>query len=137
MKSKLKVGIIFGGKSAEHEVSLQSAKNIYQAINKDKYDVVLIGIDKQGQWLLSNDSQLLIEQNNPRLTKLNLSNEVALVPQSNGKLVNVHTGQSHHSFDFVFPEKWRNNPFTHIKIIIVKTTAVYEYPFAIGELYKG
>ncbi|OGT30778.1 MAG: D-alanine--D-alanine ligase A [Gammaproteobacteria bacterium RIFCSPHIGHO2_12_FULL_35_23] len=103
MKSKLKVGIIFGGKSAEHEVSLQSAKNIYQAINKDKYDVVLIGIDKQGQWLLSNDSQLLIEQNNPRLTKLNLSNEVALVPQSNGKLVNVHTGQSHHAVDVVFP----------------------------------
>lgn len=50
MMTKKKVGIIFGGKSAEHEVSLQSAKNIVDAIDKNKYDVVLIGIDKQGKW---------------------------------------------------------------------------------------
>ena len=44
--SKLRVGIIFGGKSAEHEVSLQSAKNIVDAIDKQKFDVTLLGIDK-------------------------------------------------------------------------------------------
>ncbi|MCZ7023995.1 D-alanine--D-alanine ligase A, partial [Salmonella enterica subsp. enterica] len=40
--SKLRVGVIFGGKSAEHEVSLQSAKNIVDAIDKEKFDVVLL-----------------------------------------------------------------------------------------------
>ncbi|MFZ1735773.1 MAG: D-alanine--D-alanine ligase A, partial [Candidatus Moraniibacteriota bacterium] len=44
MKKKVRVGIIFGGKSAEHEVSLQSAKNVIDAIDKDKYEPVLIGV---------------------------------------------------------------------------------------------
>ena len=44
--SKLRVGIIFGGKSAEHEVSLQSAKNIVDAIDKQRVDVTLLGSDK-------------------------------------------------------------------------------------------
>src|SRR5579859_1925526 len=47
---KLKVAILFGGKSAEHEVSVQSAKNIYHSLNKNKYDVEVIGIDKKGLW---------------------------------------------------------------------------------------
>lgn len=50
--SKIKVGIIYGGKSAEHEVSLQSAENIIKAIDKEKYDVTPILIDKDGRWSL-------------------------------------------------------------------------------------
>lgn len=50
--SKLRVGIIFGGKSAEHEVSLQSAKNIVDAIDKQRFDVTLLGIDKKGNGIL-------------------------------------------------------------------------------------
>lgn len=46
--AKLRVGIVFGGKSAEHEVSLQSAKNIVDAIDKTRFDVVLLGIDNKG-----------------------------------------------------------------------------------------
>ncbi len=61
---KINVGIIFGGKSAEHEVSLQSAKNVLSALDKEKYNPVLIGIDKGGKWLLSNQSQFLIENRN-------------------------------------------------------------------------
>ena len=49
MAKKIRVGIVFGGRSAEHEVSLQSAKNIIDAIDTNKYELVLIGIDKQGQ----------------------------------------------------------------------------------------
>jgi D-alanine-D-alanine ligase len=45
MNKKIRVGIIFGGKSVEHEVSLQSAKNIIDAIDKDKYEIVPIGGD--------------------------------------------------------------------------------------------
>lgn len=47
---KKKIALIFGGKSAEHEVSINSAKNIFKAIDKKKYDPVLIGISKQGTW---------------------------------------------------------------------------------------
>ena len=51
MVKKIRVGIIFGGKSGEHEVSLASAQSVARAIQKDKYDVTLIGITKQGRWI--------------------------------------------------------------------------------------
>lgn len=51
MKKKIRVGIVFGGRSAEHEVSLRSAQSIYTALDKNKYEPVLIGITKQGNWL--------------------------------------------------------------------------------------
>jgi D-alanine-D-alanine ligase len=51
MKKRLRIGILFGGRSGEHEVSLLSAASILKAIDRNKYDVVPIGIDKQGHWL--------------------------------------------------------------------------------------
>lgn len=48
----LKIGIIFGGKSGEHEISLMSATSVINAIDKEKYKVVPIGITKEGAWLL-------------------------------------------------------------------------------------
>ncbi len=54
-RSKLRVGIIFGGQSGEHEVSLTSAKGIMKAIDKSKYEVVPIGITKEGKWLTGGD----------------------------------------------------------------------------------
>ncbi len=50
MAKKLRVGILFGGRSAEHEVSLQSAQNIISAADRDKYEIVPIGITKEGRW---------------------------------------------------------------------------------------
>ena len=58
--SKLRVGIIFGGRSAEHEVSLQSAKNIVDALDRSRFEPVLIGIDKQGHWHLNDPSNCLL-----------------------------------------------------------------------------
>jgi D-alanine-D-alanine ligase len=53
MKSnKIKVGVLFGGRSAEHEVSLVSARSVMKALDKKKYEVIPIGITKQGQWLV-------------------------------------------------------------------------------------
>ena len=54
MKKKLKVGVLFGGKSAEHEVSLESAKNVISALNKKKYKVKPVKIDKDGQFNFNN-----------------------------------------------------------------------------------
>src|SRR3989441_10196517 len=50
---KIRVGVIFGGRSGEHEVSLRSAESIIKAIDRNKYDVVPIGITHQGRWLAS------------------------------------------------------------------------------------
>ena len=50
MTRKLKLGILFGGRSAEHEVSLQSAHNVIAAVDPNKYDVVPIAITKEGRW---------------------------------------------------------------------------------------
>lgn len=51
MSNKKKIAIIFGGQSSEHEVSRVSAKSVIENINRDKFDVVMIGITKQGRWL--------------------------------------------------------------------------------------
>src|SRR6202451_3499844 len=58
---RLRVGILFGGRSGEHEVSLLSAASVLKAIDKDKYDVVPIGITKDGRWLTATDAENLLQ----------------------------------------------------------------------------
>src|ERR1039457_2703934 len=58
---KLRVGILFGGRSGEHEVSLLSAASVLQAIDKDKYEVVPIGITKDGRWLTAEHAENLLQ----------------------------------------------------------------------------
>jgi D-alanine-D-alanine ligase len=58
---KLRVGILFGGRSGEHEVSLLSAASVLQAIDKDKYEVVPIGITKDGRWLTAGEAENLLQ----------------------------------------------------------------------------
>ena len=60
MAKKLRVGVVFGGRSGEHEVSLRSASSIFEAIDRKKYDVIPIGIAKNGQWLSGAKAQLLL-----------------------------------------------------------------------------
>ena len=59
-KKKLRVGVLFGGRSGEHEVSLLSAASILKAIDRKKYEVVPIGISKQGRWLMDGAAQRLL-----------------------------------------------------------------------------
>ena len=47
---KLRVAVLFGGRSTEHQISLLSAKNVIAAMDKEKFEPVLIGIDKNGIW---------------------------------------------------------------------------------------
>lgn len=103
--AKKRVGIIFGGKSAEHEVSLQSAKNIVEAIDKDRFDVTLIGIDKKGQWHINEASNFLLNADNPALIELNKSNQgVALIPgKEDRQLVGTANQSVLDQLDVVFP----------------------------------
>lgn len=52
MSGKLNIAVIFGGKSGEHEVSLMSATNVIKAMDKEKYDIHMIGITKEGRWMV-------------------------------------------------------------------------------------
>jgi D-alanine-D-alanine ligase len=60
-KKKLRIGILFGGRSGEHEVSLLSAASILNAIDRTKYEVIPIAITKQGQWLAPTEAQHLLQ----------------------------------------------------------------------------
>ncbi len=105
MKDKIRVGILFGGKSAEHEISLQSAKNVIDAIDKNKYEVILIGIDKKGRWHLNETSQFLLHANNPRLIKLNRAGQnIGLIPGAKTKkLVDISQQRVLKPVDVIFP----------------------------------
>src|ERR1700761_354177 len=61
MAKKLRIGILFGGRSGEHEVSLLSAASVLKAIDRSRFDVVPIGITKEGRWLSSADARNLLE----------------------------------------------------------------------------
>src|SRR3990167_3845634 len=98
---KIHVGILFGGKSAEHEVSLRSAKNVYDALDKEKYEPVLIGIDKRGKWLLEDRSRFLLESGN--VGQEEKGELVALVPQSDGAVTNLERPGEREKIDVVFP----------------------------------
>ena len=104
---KIRVGVLFGGKSAEHEISLISAKNVIAALDKNKYDVVLIGIDKQGRWHLREESTCLLDADHPHRVRLVEAREgVALAHlKGNKELVSCSEGQLQKALelDVVFP----------------------------------
>jgi len=62
MKRKLRVGVVFGGRNSEHEVSLKSARAAMEALDRSKYEIVPIGIDKAGRWLVGDDPLLALER---------------------------------------------------------------------------
>ncbi len=101
MRKKIRVAILFGGKSAEHDVSLRSAKNVIEAMDKNKYETVLIGIDKMGKWLPTNISALLLEGKVP--VDQSNTESVSLVPQENGRIVNTDGSMIGSTVDVVFP----------------------------------
>ncbi|MDR3116153.1 MAG: D-alanine--D-alanine ligase [Treponema sp.] len=104
MDKKIRVGILFGGKSAEHEVSLQSAKHVFDAMDREKYTPVLIGIDKSGRWLLKDAAQFLLNPEDPQGIRLNPAGDsVALIPQSSGAISNIQTGKPEQFIDVMFP----------------------------------
>src|SRR5580693_5417095 len=61
-KKRLRIGVLFGGRSGEHEVSLASAASVIRGLDPDKYEVVPIGITKEGHWLIGTSAQKMLPE---------------------------------------------------------------------------
>jgi D-alanine-D-alanine ligase len=105
---KLRVGVLFGGRSGEHEVSLISARGVMQAIDRDRYEVVPIGITKEGRWIMDGDPHRLLSQaaqtgaqlnDAGRVTEATPTLQVALAPRVEGN----GSDTTLQNLDVVFP----------------------------------
>jgi D-alanine-D-alanine ligase len=104
MKRKLRVAVLFGGKSAEHEISLISARNIVEAMDKKKYKIIAIGIDKDGRWFLDERARLLSAPGRAQIARLAQRNRTAVVPgAARMSIVRVLPPRGLGSVDVVFP----------------------------------
>jgi len=91
---KLRVGVLFGGRSGEHEVSLLSAASVIEAIDKSRYEVIPIGITKEGRWLTSAHAERLLRGEKPAVPERHLragdpaaTPEAALLASGEGVIV--------------------------------------------------
>jgi D-alanine-D-alanine ligase len=85
---KIHVGILFGGRSGEHEISLRSARSIVEAIDRDKYELSLIGIDRSGRWHLLDEPAFLQLTASALSVVNNRGRAVILLPASDtGELI--------------------------------------------------
>lgn len=99
-QKRLRVGVIFGGRSGEHEVSLASATSVMRALDPEKYDVVPIGISKDGRWLVGTGAQKMLADVLKTGERVSLPPDptaATLVPLSPG------TGRPSVSVDVIFP----------------------------------
>ncbi|WP_437690044.1 D-alanine--D-alanine ligase family protein [Sorangium sp. So ce176] len=104
--AKVRVAVLFGGRSAEHEISLLSARFVVEALDRDRFEPVLIGIDKAGRWLLQDEALLLGAARDPRLARLNdAMPEIALDahPGPAGEATLTVPGGARSPIDVVFP----------------------------------
>jgi D-alanine-D-alanine ligase len=100
MKTRLRVGVIFGGRSGEHEVSLASAASVLKALDREKYEVVPIGITPEGRWISSTEALgKLMERTGAE------GDEQFLVPEPNRQGLIAAEGGDQHSMplDVVIP----------------------------------
>ena len=103
MTKKLRLGILFGGRSGEHEVSLLSAASILKAIDRHKFDVVPIGIDKSGHWLTSGAAERLLTGGiAPEESAAAAQASTSLAPSGVAAL-DSHAALGSQSLDVVFP----------------------------------
>jgi len=99
-RRRLRVGVLFGGRSGEHEVSLASAASVIRGLNPAKYEVVPVGITKEGHWLVGASAQKMLPEvlrAGQRVTMTADPTEAALVPLDPG------TRGGAQRLDVVFP----------------------------------
>jgi len=111
MASRISLGIFFGGRSCEHEVSVISARSVISAIDRAKYDVSLIGIDKSGHWQLAKKLEQLIVDGSVKSLRdwndaKNKNQLVSIELHNKGNLISLNQGSGLPSvpqLDVIFP----------------------------------
>ncbi len=103
MSNKIRIGVIFGGRSGEHEVSLRSAESVIRALDQSKYEIVPIAINKRGKWLVSKNGRALL----PGAVMNSADQPVAIFgdPTEQGltRLTDDGTSGDREKLDIVFP----------------------------------
>ena len=93
---KLKIGVVFGGRSGEHEVSLLSAQSVMAALDKEKYEIVPIGITHRGNWVASNEAPIIDEGDSAESLTL-------IRHQGKSSLIRLSDHTLHATLDVVMP----------------------------------
>src|SRR3984957_19580232 len=101
MSQKIRVGILFGGQSAEHEISILSARNVLEALDPSRFEPLLIGIDKSGRWLVQDAQRLLASARDPRQVRIE-EGAPARLPSTFGETV-VPQAATSSIPDVIFP----------------------------------
>src|SRR5215213_11215685 len=83
MTNKIRIGVIYGGRSGEHEVSVRSARTVIEAVDTEKYEVIPIAITREGRWLSQAESASLL----PESAQRRLSNYAGGVDEGSTALV--------------------------------------------------
>jgi D-alanine-D-alanine ligase len=100
---KIQVALVFGGKSPEHEISLLSAKNIYEAMDREKFEPILIGISQQGTWFLYTSPQVFnfkkIEDSNKELN----TTPITLISKNEAPQIYNLKDHSYQPIEIAFP----------------------------------
>src|SRR5580704_5208888 len=114
-KKRLRVGVLFGGRSGEHEISLRSAQTVMSAMDPARYEIVPVGIGRDGKWYLERNALKVLAEKTPHLAALSAGGtQVTLLPHPEGQaLVATHAdgargamSESHDAIpglDVVFP----------------------------------
>ncbi|HET9696594.1 MAG TPA: D-alanine--D-alanine ligase [Terriglobales bacterium] len=102
MAKKIRVGVLFGGRSGEHEVSLLSAASVMKFIDKKKYEVVPIGITKEGRWLTASHAEQLLRGEHPDQSHLRAGDpqattSAAVLGKGEGVLVPPQPSSNHNA----------------------------------------
>lgn len=99
--SKLVIAVLFGGRSAEHDVSIMSARNVVSAIDTEKYETVLVYIRPDGRWFRCPTPDIF--QGNAEMLRKNLSEEIAPLLGSGGTFIFSSSGRVCFRAEVVFP----------------------------------
>ncbi len=100
---KKKIALVFGGKSAEHEVSVVSAQNIYNALDKTLFDPVLLGVSKEGSWYYFSDADVFKKYKSLKDDELSSHHVVSLLSYHEKPFVFVLKTQEKIALDCAFP----------------------------------
>jgi D-alanine-D-alanine ligase len=101
---RVRLGLIFGGRSVEHEVSLVSARAVLDHLDPTRYEVIPIGVTREGKWLTAGDARMLLDAAGTGLARIPGTTHAALTADpSAGGLVPIDNGAAPVGLDMIFP----------------------------------